>query len=192
MNLPKPNPGKHPKQRGFSLLELAIVAVIVSILFIVAADKLFSSRVEAERTAMESTLGTLRSALSIKLASYLAKDDMAGILRLQKTNPMLNLSELPKNYAGELNRPNPNSIEGGTWYFDTSDKILTYRVRENEYFRSSLPGPARARFAIRLVYQDTNANKVFDKGVDSLNGVRLTELEPYSWLTKKAVETNLK
>lgn len=169
-------------QRGFSLLELAIVAVIISILFVIAANKLLGTRSDAEITAMESAVGTLRSALNIRVAAYLAKDDVAAIAALENSNPMANLSELPKNYLGELAAPKFSELETGTWYFDTRDRALVYLVKNTDYFRGGLAAPPRARFAVRLVYQDSNGNKVFDKGRETLNGVRLVELEPYSWL----------
>lgn len=172
-------------QRGFSLLELAVVTVVISILFVIAANKLLDNRVAAERTSMESIIGTLRSALNIKVASYLAKDNIAGLVTLEGTNPMNALSELPRNYRGELDAPDPRGVEGGSWYYDKHDKTLVYRVDNSEYFSGGLSNPARARFAVRLVYQDLNRNGRFERGVDKVDGVRLAELESYAWVAKK-------
>ena len=54
--------------RGFSLLELLIVIVIISVLSLVAVDRLLRLRFEAERVMVESMLSGLRSALYIEFA----------------------------------------------------------------------------------------------------------------------------
>jgi hypothetical protein len=56
-----------------------------------------------------------------------------------------------------------------------------YLVRNKQFFSSALNGPVRARFAIQLVYADANGNGVFDRGIDRIEGLRLSALEPYRW-----------
>ena len=50
-------------ERGFSLLELLIVIVIISVLLVVAIDRLLILRFEAERATVRTVIGALRSAL---------------------------------------------------------------------------------------------------------------------------------
>jgi len=167
--------GRH---RGFSLLELVVVIVVISILLAMAISRLLALQVEAERVAMETVAGTLRSAIGIKVAEYLVNRDMRGLAALEGSNPMDRLSELPTNYLGELDNPDSTTLTDGNWYFDTRSRALVYLVRNQGFFEGGLADPPRARFAIRLVYTDRNIN---GQGIKSIDGVRLAILESYHW-----------
>jgi prepilin-type N-terminal cleavage/methylation domain-containing protein len=163
--------------RGFSLLELVIVIVIISILITVAISKLIALQVDAERVAMQTVVGTLRSALGIKVAERYARQDMAGIRALAGSNPMDRLAQLPGNYLGVLDDPDPATLEDGNWYFDAHSRALVYLVRNRAYFTGGLVNPPRARFAVQLVYiqnQSGGAGNVVE-------GVQLVPLEQYRW-----------
>lgn len=173
-------------KRGFSLLELLVVVIIVSVLLVVALDKLLALRFEAERVGMQSVVGALRSALYIEFAGQAArgKTDAAG-LAAAGSNPMLNLSEKPDNYAGEFYGPDTAGFKPGTWYFDTRDRALVYVVRFPEQFVTPLAGTPRARFAVQPDYDDLDRNGRFDAGRDPVRGLKLVALEPFSWKEKK-------
>ena len=166
---------------GFSLLELVIVIVLISVLLAVAIDRLLAMKAMAERSAVDQVVGTIRSGITIRLAELAMRNKLSDATSLAGANPMLVLSERPQNYLGELFAPNPASLPPGNWYFDTRDGVLCYLVESADYFQSELPGPARARFSIQPVYEDVNRNGRYDAGVDSLRGFRLAALEPYSW-----------
>ena len=163
---------------GFSLLELVIVIAIIATLSAIALTKLWQVQVQAEQVAMEQVLGGLRSALGIKVASYFVQNDVAGVRTLLGTNPMDRLSEVPKNYVGSLTGADPDTIAGGSWYFDASGRVLVYRVRNQDYFRGGMSAPARARFTIRVVYEERG------RGRNEIAGVTLVALEPYTWIQK--------
>lgn len=164
---------------GFSLLELVVVIAIISMLLAFAIVKLWPLQVEAERVAMEQVLGALRSALGIKVADYFVRSDVAGVRSLTGTNPMDRLSEVPNNYLGALNGANPDSIEGGSWYFDVPGSVLVYRVRNQDHFRGGAGPPAQARFTIQVVYEERGRG-----GRNEVAGVALVALEPYTWIQK--------
>ncbi|MEK7206796.1 MAG: prepilin-type N-terminal cleavage/methylation domain-containing protein [Pseudomonadota bacterium] len=167
--------------RGFSLLELVVVIVIISILLTVAISRLLALQVDAERVAMETVAGTLRSAIGIKVAEHIVRQNIAGLKDLEGSNPMDRLAELPKNYLGELDGPDLSRLEDGNWYFDTRSRVLVYLVRNKGFFTSGLDDLPRAGFVIRLVYADRNSNGVFDPGVDSIEGLRLAAVASYAW-----------
>jgi prepilin-type N-terminal cleavage/methylation domain-containing protein len=167
---------------GFSLLELVVVIAIISVLLVVAISKLLALTVDAERVAMETVVGTLRSAIGIKVAENIVKGDTRGLVSLEGTNPMDRLSELPTNYLGELDAMEAASLRDGHWYYDRGTRALVYVVRNTGFFEGGQRDPPRARFAIRLVYTDRNANGRYDRGVDAIEGVRLAVLEPYRWI----------
>jgi general secretion pathway protein G len=174
--------GRVAGQRGFSLLELVIVIAIISVLLVLAINRLLGLQVDAERVAMEQVVGVLRSAIGIKVAEQIVRQDVGALRVLEGSNPMDRLAELPGNYLGELDGANPATLEDGNWYYDRRERALVYLVRNQQYFAAGLPGPPRARFAIRVVYADGNGNGRYDPGKEKIEGLRLAALEPYRWL----------
>lgn len=169
------------RNRGFSLLELVIVIVIISVLLVLAISRLLALQVDAERVTMETVAGTLRSAIGIKVAESIVRMKVADLRALEGSNPMDLLAETPRNYLGERDGVDPVTLEDGNWYFDRQAKVLVYLVRHKGFFTGGQSNPPRARFALRLVYSDKNGNGVFDPGVDAIEGMRLSPVEPYSW-----------
>ena len=167
--------------RGFSLLELVIVIVIISVLMVLAMSRLLALMVDAERVTMESVAGALRSAIGMKVAENIVKSKVAELPAFEGSNPMALLAETPHNYLGELDGADPAKLEDGQWYFDKRDKALVYLVRNKGFFAGGQLDPPRARFAVRLIYSDSNGNGVYDPGKDVIEGLRLSPVEKYSW-----------
>jgi prepilin-type N-terminal cleavage/methylation domain-containing protein len=94
---------------GFSLLELVIVIVIISVLMVLAISRLLALMVDAERTAMETVAGTLRSAIGMKVAESIVKSKVKDLPAFEGSNPMALLAETPHNYLGELDGADPAS-----------------------------------------------------------------------------------
>jgi len=167
--------------RGFSLLELVIVIVLLSILLAVAIERLLLMKARAESSAMEQVVGTLRSAITIRVAELIARARVAEVSTLVRSNPMLLLAERPQNYLGELFGADPATLPAGNWYFDRRERALCYLVESADYFGSALPAPPRACFAVEPVFEDANRNGRYDPAVDTLRGLRLIGLAPYEW-----------
>lgn len=153
------------------MLELVIAVSIIALLVGFALQRLLSLSADAERVAMEQILGNLRSAIGIKVANHIVRNDWEGLRALEASNPMDQLAETPGSYLGVLNRPELARIEGNRWYFDAADRVLVYRVRNADSFHSTLPGPARARFKVQVVYGEGGVPQ----------GARLVTVEPYVW-----------
>lgn len=168
-------------RRGFSLLELVIVIVIVSVLLVIAIDRLLRLRFEAERVTVQSVIAAMKSGLYVEFAAAAAGGRDARIDAARGTNPMLRLAERPESYAGEFFGADPKLFEPGTWYFDTRDRALVYLVRFPERFVSALPDPPRLRLAVEPDYDDLDRNGRFDAGRDPVRGLKLVALEPYHW-----------
>ena len=170
---------------GFSLLELVVVIVLVSVLLAVAVERLLLMKARAESAAMDQVVGSLRSAMTIRIAELLARNRPSEIAAMVGSNPMLRLAEPPSNYLGELFGPDPATLQPGNWYFDTREHVLMYLVDSSDYFESPLD-PPRARFAIQPVFEDTNGNGRYDAGIDLLQGLRLAVLGRYDWKVEVA------
>jgi general secretion pathway protein G len=168
-------------ERGFSLFELIIVIVILSVLLVVAVDRLLRLRFEAERATVQSVIGALRSALYIEFAAAAARNELGRMELAGGSNPVLRLAERPDGYAGEFFGADPALFDPGTWYFDTRDRTLVYLVRFPDAFVSPLSGPPRLRLAIEPDYDDLDRNGRFDPGRDPVRGLKLLPLEPYYW-----------
>ncbi len=106
------------------------------------------------------------------------------IALLNKTNPLDLFLQKPNNYLGEI-KDIQSIKEKGVWYFDKSDKSLSYIVSYPENFQTSVKGIKRTRHQLQLVYKDNNNNKRFDKGIDDINGLDMIKKEYYRWLVEK-------
>lgn len=168
--------------KGFTLLELVVVIIIVSFLAVIAIAKLLAIQVDAERVSMETVLGTLRSALGMAVAESIVRQDMGRLEALVGSNPMDRLAEPPHNYLGAIDHPNPEGFEDGNWYFDRGSGELVYLARNKANFTGGVADPPRARFKVEPAYWDRNGNKRFDSGIDAVEGLRLTPIETYKWI----------
>jgi general secretion pathway protein G len=171
--------------RGFTLLELAVVAVIVGILATALLNRVVYYQEQAEKTAMEQTLGTLRSALHLQIADILVSGNTAGLNRLVDQNPMSWLSEKPGNYVGEYYAPKPGLVGPGNWYFDPHEKNLVYLVSNTEHLHTAPNEANRLRFSVKLV-NGANAIAATSPADEAARrkaivGVVLTPTIAYTW-----------
>ena len=174
------------QQCGFSLLELVIVIILISILIVIALDRLLILSVEAERVSVLKIGGELRSAMGIKVADLVVKDKgLINVGKLANSNPMDLLAEPPSNYKGEVFDPELQSLEEGFWYFDKKAGELFYVVINDGNLQTDLKGKKRIRFQIQIDYEDRNRNNRFDAGIDSAGGIKLKELDNYKWLRER-------
>lgn len=158
---------------------MVVVLTLIGVLIALALEKMPVWQSGAERAAAESVVGSLRSAFGIKVASHIARNDLAAIATLEGTNPMAQLAEIPSNYAGERRQGEAGDVQPGQWYFDTTRGELVFRVRPG--YAGSGTEVAEVRYAVRLVFEDRNRNGRYDAGRDSLEGVRLEQVEGYAW-----------
>ena len=127
------------RQRGVSLFEVAVVAIIVAVLAGVLLQRLTVYRDQAELAAAERTVSALRASLTLQIAQLRMQGRSADIDTLAGKNPMDWLREKPGNYAGELFDPAPADVQAGNWYFDRKTHILVYRLNNANKFPQGIP-----------------------------------------------------
>jgi len=176
-----------PQQSGFSLLELLIVIIIISTLLGFAIEKLLKLQVQAERSAMQSIIGTLQSSIALTISEHIAKDRIPELKKYLNSNPMALLSTTPVNYLGSFDR-RPENPQPANWWYEQDSQTLVYYVLNQEYFSTDSKQKRQAKFKIMPVYDDNNNNGRFDRG-DTLKGLRLAPLVKYHW-SNKLIEPN--
>ena len=124
------------KQKGFTLIELIVVMVIVGLLGAVAVPKFIDLTDKAEAASVKNVLGSVRSALSLKVASGLVNGDNLqswtynGSAPLNPMNDLL--AEKPESYLGVLTT-NPAASETGKWWdrnLNAADHWMMYKLKQ--------------------------------------------------------------
>lgn len=163
---------------GFSLLELVLVILLVSLLGGVLADRILFYQEQTEKVQMEQTVRALRSALILQIAERLPKGQQ-NLAELIDANPMLWLQRKPEKYLGDRFGPAPGEIPAGCWYFDLRDKTLVYVVAGRN-FVTNTAGKREVRYQVRAF--QGKAQVVLD-AVDKpiIGGLSLILVEPYQW-----------
>lgn len=138
----KPKTEVHRRRWLLRLLEWGVLVCVIALLAGMLLNRMGRAQAEIERRNFLSTVRAMRAAVLLQ-SVVRPKDAAPG------GNPAAVYREqfglLPTGYVGQLDRPDPASVAGGGWYFDTGKRQLVYRVRCERYFRSSLKGPPRMR-----------------------------------------------
>jgi prepilin-type N-terminal cleavage/methylation domain-containing protein len=167
--------------RGFSLIELMVVVIAVGILTGVALDRVLPLIGRAQRAAFLEVQRELQSSLLLAAAEHITRGETAALPKLAAANPMGLLLQPPANYLGAVKAPNEAEIPRASWYFDEQTARLAYRL--GRYTRFAARGGPLDRIELRvaLVYEDRDADGVFDAHGDRFDGLRLEPVHAYDW-----------
>ena len=145
-----------PRQRcagaragGFSVLELAVAVTVIGILTFILLRRVVFYQEQAERVAAEQVVDTLRSALRLQVAHLVLNGSEHDVAGLADQNPMDWLEKKPANYRGEFYSPGANLLVPGTWYFDRTDRKLTYLFHHPELISNN--AQKQLNFQVKLV-----------------------------------------
>jgi hypothetical protein len=192
--------------RDLSRLEMVVAWIVILLLVGLFARYMLIVFARAERSMVNMTIINVNTSLKYQAVLYLMKEDYKALARLGKVNPMNTmqgeqLDELlmqgaikakqltsgytspvqPANYIGEFHDPNPEMLQKGVWYYDTSRDELVYIIRNDEFFRGKLQGAPRLRFKVKVEYADNDGNGMFDPPLDTYQSVRMVSVDHYAW-----------
>jgi len=110
--------------RGFTLIELVIIIVVLGILASVAIPKFMNVSKEAEVASVANMVSSLESALSI----YTAKQYLDG-QSVAVHNPFDDLSNIPNNYKGINDPIDATNTPNGSWSWRPTGNWLVYNPK---------------------------------------------------------------
>jgi len=161
--------------RGFTLFELVVCMVVISVLVAVLLVRLAYYQELAEKAAMESTARVIKTGLQIRLAQLIIANRQAEAAVLETADPVQWLETKPANYGGRYADP----VQPGTWYFDDQARQLVYVVTTGSRLEIvGQTGRKRVRYRVQLLKDRISlAGGV----VVSVTGVTLNIVTPYYW-----------
>ena len=117
---------KTTSQNGFTLIELIIVMVILGIMAAVAVPRYLDSIENAEESAENAVISSIRAGLKQAANDSLYSNGRAS----WPTNPFDALAEKPLGYKTDpANTGNAN--EDGEWTFNTGTSQITHQRADN-------------------------------------------------------------
>src|SRR5437773_10292566 len=165
-----------PKHAGLTLVELIVVVCIVALCATLLFERLRFYQEAAEKAAMEYTVGTVKSALQLRVAAMLLRGDGGNIGSLARANPVEWLTEPPPGYRGEFRAPRP-AVPRGSWYFDATRRELVYVPNLDAHLERLPDGSKRLRFRVRLDFEAAGP----DSERNLIAGMRVEPVTPYTW-----------
>jgi len=167
------------RQAGFTLFELIVVICIVAVMAVILLDRLQVYKEGAEKAVMEQTAAAIKSALQMRVASYMIHGREDEIENLRNDNPVNWLQERPDNYAGEFYADAYARVRPGSWYFDLARREFIYVVGLGDHFKPGPDGRKWVRYKVRIDYEQLPEKAAPPRMVFS--ALSFATVQQYSW-----------
>ena len=110
-------------QKGFTLIELILVTIILGILAAVAIPRYMSTVTKAEEAAEDAVINSIKAGLE----TYAVEQLMSNGRKSWPTNPWDALDTKPAGYTTDVT----DADEDGEWTYNTTSKKITHQRNDN-------------------------------------------------------------
>jgi general secretion pathway protein G len=165
---------------GFTLLELIVVILIISVLVGLFINRALEYQEQAEKTAMQQVEGAIQSALMLQYGQIKTRGKSSDIAALTEINPIELLQKKPPNYSGEFFDPTQSQLGAGNWAFDLKSHELVYAPRNAAHFKPGKDGNKWIRFHVLARAERSPLPSLTDQPAE-LTGLLFEPVEPYVW-----------
>jgi hypothetical protein len=180
-------------RRRLTRVEIALYAFVVATLFLVFASYVLDYMEMAEKTAMETTVTNVSSALTIYYATEVLAGKRVDEVKWLQTNPFEIVKAFPPNYVMDLGGREPASLDRPAWYFDAKTYELVYLPRLYSHLETGGEPEVRFRFranpsGIGFVLAPTNGYSWTMSALQIFHKLDLEEAAHICFLDRNAVE----
>jgi len=170
---------KHQRSAvGFSLLELIVVILLVSIVFTFAFNRYQQYPAAAERANFLAVNAQLKAVVNLLMMEAIASGNWQHLEALAGSNPMDLMLEPPANYRGEGDGEAVSRLPGHSWFFDVERGELVYRATAGAGLQVLEQGQWQAadtlRLRLTLAYDE-------QQGKRGWQGLLLSSEADYRW-----------
>jgi hypothetical protein len=116
-------------RRKLTRVEIAVYAVLVATLVVVFFRYLMDYMEMAEKTAMETTVSNVTTAINLRYASLIMTGKAADEKRWRTENPFRLAEAFPPNYRGTMGAEQRLEADRPSWVFDPLRAELVYLPR---------------------------------------------------------------
>ncbi len=123
------------------LFEWSVLGLVVCVMAGVLWHETQFLRKRSERTAVQTTLQTLRTAL---VTEYLHRElvkNSGGVRRAPQTNPFALLDPVPSNYGGEVQTGIALAMPQGQWLYERDCVCVAYRPLDSDGLQPESEAP---------------------------------------------------
>jgi hypothetical protein len=162
----------------------------VAIIYASAANRFAAFPVEAERANFIAITTQLQSAINMEMLLGVGFGNVSASAQMAGMNPMDFLLETPSNYLGVFDVANAMGLDRRSWYFDSVNNELVYRVSGENRVVLQLAGneipTMNVRFKIVADYSQFYSESglpVPSGGERKFTGVVLRRIVPFRWFS---------